>query len=170
MISLLTSMVFLLLPSLESPVVLHDFHLSKTDIRYKSEQKALQFTIHTFIDDVEAALKEREDLEYKFFETTEHEATDSIFQAYLKDHLIIKVNEIEIELTYLGKEQSDDIQGIYSYMEVQGIDELTTLEIDNSILMDIYDDQKNIISVHADNSRKAFHILSGNDHAKSIEF
>jgi len=147
----------------------HDFHLSKTDVNYKTENKALQVTIHTFIDDTEEALRNIEDLEYKFFESKEHMATDSIFSMYLQENLVIKVDGEEQAFYYLGKEQSDDILGVYTYLEIEGITAFENLEISNSILMDIFDDQKNIINVKVDNKSKAFHILTKGDSSKQIK-
>lgn len=148
---------------------LHDFHLSKTDVNYTTENEALQVTIHTFIDDTEEALRAMEDLEYKFFETKEHMATDSIFSSYLQEHLVIKVDGEEQAFYYLGKEQSEDILGVYTYLEIEGISTFENIEISNSILMDIFDDQKNIINVKVDNKSKAFHILTKGDSSKQIK-
>jgi len=163
-------MLFLIIPHADvSTKSVHDFHLSKTDVNYKTENEALQVTVHTFIDDTEEALRTIEDLEYKFFETKEHMATDSIFSLYLQENLIIKVDGKEQEFYYLGKEQSDDILGVYTYLEIEGISEFKQIEISNSILMDIFDDQKNIINVKVDNKSKAFHILTKGDSSKQIK-
>jgi len=148
---------------------LHDFHLSKTEVNYKTDQKALQITLHTFIDDTEKVLKTYEELEYKFFESKEHPATDSIFYSYLLDHLVVKVDGAEVDYYYLGKEQSDDIMGIYAYLEVEGVEAFETIEISNSLLMDIFDDQRNILNFKVDNKSKAFHIFSVEDYSKLIK-
>lgn len=150
--------------------VTHDLHLCKTDIRYKPAQQAIQITIHSFIDDTEAALKLREDLPYKFFESTEHPATDSILMTYYEEHLNIKVNGAPAAMSLLGKEQSDDIQGVYSYIEIYEVTELSSLEISNTILMDLFSDQRNILSVMQDDDRKAFHIFNGEDHSATVAF
>ncbi len=153
---------------LASSTLVHDFHLSKTDVHYKTEQEALQLTVHTFIDDTEAGLKELENLDYKFFESTEHELTDSIFSVYLKENISIVIDGVEQEFVYLGKEASDDIQGVYSYLEVEGLSSFENITIRNSILMDQFDDQKNIINFKVDNKSKAFHILTKGDNQKEI--
>ncbi len=147
----------------------HDFHLSKTDVHYKTDQQAVQVTVHTFIDDIEKVLKTREELEYKFFESSEHPLADSVFHSYLYDHIEIKVDGVAQDFYYLGKEQSDDIMGIYSYLEIENVSAFSTIEITNSLLMDIFDDQKNIINVKVDNKSKAFHILTKGDSSKRIE-
>ena len=94
---------------------IHDFHLSKTDVHYRTEEKALQITIHTFIDDTQLALEAREPLEYKLMENAEHALADSILGAYFKETFLIKVDGTPVDFVYLGKEASEDIEGCLLY-------------------------------------------------------
>ncbi len=149
---------------------LHDFHLSKTDINYKTTESALQITVMSFIDDMEEALVARDSLDYKLLQHAEHARADSVMAAYFKDHLIVKIDDQPVDFYYLGKEQSDDIQAVYSYLEIEGVSEMHTLDIENNILMEIFDDQKNIINVKLDSKYKATHILTKNDFEKQIAF
>jgi len=159
---------FLLYVSLSSGV--HDFHLSKTDINYKIEEQALQVTIHLFIDDVEAALKELQPLDYRLLQDSENALADSLLGNYFKENFIIKVDGTQRDFEYLGKEASDDIQGLYAYLEIPNLATPTQLEITNKLLMDQFDDQKNIIKVMLDNKNKAFHLLTKKDHTKLVNF
>ncbi len=152
------------------PMDLHDFHLCKTDIHYKSDQDAIQITIHTFIDDTEEALRKLEALEYKIFESAEHPDTDSILTRYILDQLVIRIDGLPVEMQWLGKEPSDDIQGLYSYIEVLGVTDVQTLEIENHILMDLFDDQRNITTVLKDKKREAFEIFSVKDYSLKVDF
>lgn len=148
----------------------HDFHLSKTDVRYSTKDRALQVTLHTFIDDTQLALEARDSLEYKLMENAEHILADSILGAYFKDNFLIKVDGTPIEFEYLGKEASEDIEGLYAYLEVPNLALPSEIEITNKILMEQFDDQKNIIKVMLDNDNKAFHLLSVDDYTKTIQF
>ncbi len=148
---------------------LHDFHLSKTDIHYKTDQQSLQITVHTFIDDTEAAMREIENLPYKFFENSEHAATDSIFSMYLTENIIITINGEQQECYYLGKEQSEDIQAVYAYLEIENVSAFDEIEIQNSLLMELFDDQRNVINFKIDNKSKAFHMLNKGDDKKLIK-
>jgi len=148
----------------------HDFHLSKTDIHYRSESQSLQVTIHAFIDDTQLALEAIDSLEYKLMEQSEHALADSILGVYLTNNFIVKADGVPLEFNYLGKEASDDIEGLYAYMEVEGLTIPKQLEVTNKILMEQFDDQKNIIKVMMDDDNKAFHLLSKKDHTKSVDF
>lgn len=149
---------------------MHDFHLSKTDIHYKTEAKALQVTIHIFIDDTEAALQEREPLEYRLLQDSEHALADSVLGSYFKDNFLIKVDGEAQAFDYLGKEASDDIEGLYAYLEIPELEQPQQIEITNKLLMEQFDDQKNIIKVMLNRENKAFHLLTKKDHTKLIKF
>lgn len=151
-------------------VSLHDFHLSKTDVHYRSDSKALQITIHTFIDDTQLALEAREPLEYKLMENSEHVLADSILGEYFKENFLIKIDGQPVDFYYLGKEASEDIEGLYAYLEIENLESPNQIEITNKILMDQFDDQRNIIKVMSDDENKAFHLLSLDDHTKTIQF
>jgi len=148
----------------------HDFHLSKTDIHFKSEEQAIQITVHTFIDDMELALKAYDKKDLKLFQHAEAFTADSLLAVYFNDNLKVKVNNKPVQFEYLGKEASEDIQGVYSYLEILGVSDIKNLEVMNSILIDTYDDQRNIIVVKADGQSVAFHMLTSSDHQKSIDF
>lgn len=149
---------------------LHEFHLSKTDIHYKTEAQALQVTIHIFIDDTESALQDRQPMDYKLMQDSEHVLADSVLGTYFKENFIIKVDGEQQTFEYLGKEASDDIEGLYAYLEIPNLETPKELEITNKLLMEKFDDQKNIIKVMMDKKNKAFHLLTNKDHTKIINF
>jgi len=53
---LLYVLSFFLSPDTAS--VAHDIHISKAEIHFKSERKVLQISLHIFLDDLEAELKD----------------------------------------------------------------------------------------------------------------
>lgn len=158
-----------LLSSFNGGQDLHDFHLSKTDINFKPEDSALQITVTSFIDDMEDALVARDSLDYKLLQHAEHALADSVMAAYFREQLVIKVDGEQVDFYYLGKEQSEDIQAVYSYLEVEGVTEVRTLDVENKILTEMFDDQKNIINVKVNNKSKATHILTKNNLTKQIK-
>lgn len=105
----------------------------------------------------------------KLFQESESILADSILQAYFEEHFSITINDTQVAYDYIGREESDDIMGIYTYFEIVGIEDLEKFEFSNSILLDTYEDQRNITVVKADNKPKAFHILSKDDHQKMVE-
>ena len=153
--------LFLMISSLNhEPLLVHDFHLSKTDIHFKSDQQALQVTVHAFIDDMELALRTYGESELKLLQNSEHESADSLIGTYLVENIHLRINGHEQDLYYLGKEASDDIEGVYCYLELAPLSQINELEVSLTLLTEVFDDQKNIISVKADNKSKGFQVFT----------
>jgi hypothetical protein len=148
--------------------VTHDFHLSKTDIHYKSDQKSLQLTVHLFIDDLELALGTYSNEKLNLFGNNESVLSDSLIALYLKDHLAISLDKKPVHPIYLGREMSEDLAGVWCYLELNDIDSFRKIHILNSLLISTFDDQKNIINIKVDNKSKAFHILDKKDNNKDV--
>lgn len=157
--------ILLLLSSLT-----HDFHMSKTDIHYKSDQNAIQFSVFLFIDDFEDTVALQPDsLELKLFTEQESIASDSIIYNYIIEHLNIEIDAKSVTPNYIGKEIDEkDLQGMWVYLEIENQNPFSNMSISNSILIESFSDQKNIINVLVDKKRKAYHILDKDDYLKTI--
>ena len=158
---------FIVLVFASSPSM-HEFHLSKTEVNYKPDQKALQLTVHMFIDDLEEGIKSFDDEKLRLFENDESIKSDSLINFYINNYLKIKLDDSEIELNYLGKEISDDLAGVWSYLELENVEPFEVISITDLLLTSTFEDQKNIINIKVNNKSKAFHILDKNDNFKVI--
>jgi len=148
----------------------HDFHMSKTEIHYKSDQESLQFTVNLFIDDLTLALEnEYEADSLRLFEKDEHLDSDSLIVAYIHKHLVVHVDSEIVTPIYIGKEINDeDLEGMRCYLEVENQKAFQHIEISNGLLMNTFSDQRNILSVLVDKKSKAHHLLDKRDYKKSI--
>lgn len=146
----------------------HDIHLSKTDLHYKTDQQALQFTIHIFMDDLEAEIEQESNEKLKLFSKDESPKADSLLYSYLDNHLKIKIDQEPVQRTYIGKEISEDLMAVWIYLEVENQKAFKHLEVENSILTNLYDDQRNILNFKVDRKRKAFFMLDAKDQIKDI--
>jgi hypothetical protein len=151
-----------------SSLSMHEFHLSKTEVNYKSDQKALQVSVHLFIDDLEEGIKSFDDEKLYLFENNESIKSDSLINFYIQKYLKITLDGSVVELEYLGKEVSDDLAGVWSYLELENVEPFEAISISNSLLTSTFDDQKNIINVKMNSKSKAFYILDQNDNFKVI--
>lgn len=144
-------------------VDLHEFHLSNTTINYDTEEKAIQITTSIFIDDLELALLEEYNQDsLKICTRKEKKEAEVWLQKYLKEKLVISINDVELQLTFLGKEQSDDLEAVWCYLEAYDVMNFETIAISNHIFNAQFDDQKNITMVQVDKDRIA-HILFTKD-------
>ena len=146
----------------------HDVHLSNTEIHYKTDQKAIQLSIHMFIDDLEDAIETESNEKLILFSDKESPAADSLILNYIERNLKIKIDDRDAESIYIGREISDDLSAIWTYIEFENIETFKNITVENSFLLEMFDDQKNMIQLKVDNKRKAFHILDHKDKFKEI--
>lgn len=140
----------------------HEFHMSKTTINYDSEEMAIQISTSIFIDDLELSLKEIGHDSLKICTRNEKANAEKLVLDYLNEHLVIDVDGVKMNLTFLGKEQSDDLAAVWCYMEIYDVPVFKEISISNTILTNQFKDQKNITMVQIDKERIA-HILFTTD-------
>ncbi len=161
-------MIALLFALLLTPA--HDFHLSKALVEYSGREEALQITLHIFLDDLELALQQRGAAEGLFLCTEkEHPRADEYLERYLAQTFRLWVDGRPVQAGYLGKEISDDLMAAWCYLEVREISRPRTLTVDNRILMQVYDDQKNIISIRSEGKPvDYFLVMRGDTRRKAL--
>lgn len=59
----------------------------------------------------------------------------------------------------LGKEASEDLMAVWCYFEISGYKNLRQVKIENKILTELFNDQKNIVDVTVDKRKKGFAIF-----------
>lgn len=150
-----------------SAVPTHKFYVSITKIEYVKEKNSLQIITKIFIDDIEAALRERFGQDISLATSKETETADNDLKQYILQNLKIKVNGKNTQLRYLGKEYETDM--VVAYLEVEPITSLKTIAIENKILMEIFPEQQNIIHLKTANNRKSL-ILDQEEPAGVLNF
>lgn len=130
--------LFLLFGTLTS-VALHKFYVSVNQIDFIPKKKALEITSRIFIDDIDLALEKK--YGKKFYLGTSKETSESLdfLKKYLKEKFSIKVNGHQKEIIFLGKEIEDNV--LICYLTIKDIEKVNSLEIKNTILMELYDQQ-----------------------------
>jgi hypothetical protein len=71
----------------------------------------------------------------------------------------MKVAGKVVKLTFLGKETSKDKLAVWCYLEATGLKNISALDIENIILTELYNDQKNIVDFTVDKKKKHFTIF-----------
>ena len=150
--------------------IIHDIHISKCDIKHDTDDQALQITLHIFIDDLEKSLMERGEEDLFILTEKERYDVDSLMEVYINDHLSITVDGSKVLPYYLGKELSDDLMAAWCYLEVPNINGVNEIEILYDVLMEIYNDQRNIVTVKQDRDRKAYLLFDIKERQAVVEF
>lgn len=152
------------------PPFFHAFHICKTDIVFKAQEKSLQITTHIFIDDLELALEKRG--QKGLFIGTDKESKDAnkYICQYLFDNFAIKINNKDVNYEVLGKESTNDRQALYIYMEIKNIKDVRNIFVENKVLTESFNDQKNIIQINVPSKKQGYFLLDKNKTSDSAQF
>jgi len=105
--------VLVLLFVLTSFTEVHKFYLSVTNINYSEKNDALQITTRIFIDDLEALLKERYNINVTLDTNKESALAEEYIKKYLKTKFVLALNEENIAYNYIGKKYDNDVVIFY---------------------------------------------------------
>jgi len=144
----------------------HDFHISRTEINYDQKTHEVQIAVHLFIDDFEGALVKSGSPKLHLCTPKEDQSTDDAIEKYLNNKMKIYVAGKPITATFLGKETSTDKMAVWCYLEISNIKPISELAVENKLLNEIFNDQKNITDFTVNKKRKAFFIF---DSEKTLE-
>lgn len=139
---------------------LHKYHLSLTKVNFNDEKQSVQITSRYFIDDIERVVNKKETITLELATKIEHKNADSLLQNYLLEKLKIRINKKNSTLKYLGKEYEDDI--VYFYLEIDSVQSISTITIENIVLLEEFDDQQNVIKLNINDKKNTFYLKNGN--------
>jgi hypothetical protein len=134
-------------------LALHEFHICKSDINYDTKSQTLQLTLHIYIDDLERALVVQGKKNTYIGSAKENQKTDEWVSQYLSSKFIITIDKQKSSPTFIGKELSEDKTALYCYFEIPVTSSAPQLTICNSILHEIFNDQKNIVKITKNKKR-----------------
>ena len=137
----------------------HKFYLSLTDIVYDYEEKKLKITCDVFIDDLQNLLKKRYQRDFLLVEGDEYDHTNKYIKKYFADKFSIRLKGDQKQIKYLGKAYRDDKLRLYLY--VNNVKPFDQIQISNKILMDLFEDQKNMIQVDNGSETKSLLLEKG---------
>ena len=150
--------------------VTHDFHISRCEINWDEKSGDLQIAAHIFIDDLETALQWKGVKGLRIGTDKESKEADRYITNYLSQHLRCKDQNSALTFSFLGKEVSEDKMAVWCYLEVSSQKQIKKLTVENSLLTEIFPDQKNIVEFTLNGKRSGFVILDGKKKAETFVF
>ena len=140
---------------------LHPIHISVTEINYNEKSKSLQITSRIFVDEMELGVRaQRKEPELDILEPKSNITTKQLINNYLMAHLKIKIDGKPAKINFLGFEKEDI--SFVSYLEVENVKKLKTIEVFNDIITEIHDDQSNLVHVTYKNPVKSTRLTREN--------
>ena len=144
-------------------MTVHKFYVSVNQIDFVPKKKALEITSRIFIDDLDLALEKK--FKKKVYLATSRETADAkeLLQKYFSENFSIKVNGQEKQINFLGKEEEENV--LICYFNVKDVQKVTSLEIKNAVLMELYA-QQHIFHTNVSGKKKS--ILLTNETSSSV--
>jgi len=153
----LLSIVFLFFPT-------HDFHLSLTEITHNEEKRTLEVSIKLFTDDLLVALQKAGAPKMELGTEEEPPQANEYIESYLKAHFKLTVNGKPAEFNYLGKEA--ELDATWCYVEVKNVRQVQSLEVQNSFMLEAFEDQTNMVNLNMNGRKKSGLARKGNTKLK----
>jgi len=145
----------------------HPFHVSVCEIDHNPDTKSLQITHRIFIDDLEQGINTSNNSEYDLYDPQNPQLRDQLVKDYLLENFTILVDGKKKKMNFLGLEV--DTEAIWCYVEIEGVRKLKELEVHNSLLMEIFPDQANIIHVTFEGEVKSVQLI-GDKTSETVSF
>lgn len=145
----------------------HPFHVSVCEIAYDEETRALQITQKIFLDDLELGLREYSGERFDITEKASEDKVNKLLEAYYPEKMQVLVNGKTRTFRYLGFEIEED--AMWCYLEIEKVRNLKSLEVTNTILFEIFEDQSTILHIQKSGKIRSFR-LSNDDTAARLTF
>lgn len=158
--------LFILLINYISGTPLHAFHVSVCEIVFDDSQRQLEITHRIFHDDLELALTKWSGQTIDILNPSDPQALDSLIGQYLQEKTNYVLNGKDIESAYLGSEREEGV--MYCYQVIPSVKKLKSLQINNTVLMEIFEDQSNIIHVERDEVTKSLKLNVGESQGELV--
>ncbi|NAS14122.1 DUF6702 family protein [Poritiphilus flavus] len=155
------SLLLLVIPLLAFSA--HKFYVSVTNVNYSEKEDALQITTRIFVDDFEQVIEERYGVKMNLATADEDELAEQYIEKYLRAKFAIEINGENRAYTYLGKQYDDDVMICYLELPKLEFDKVKSIQIQNEVLTDLFDEQQNIVHFKINGIKKSFVLIRENN-------
>lgn len=140
---------------------IHKYYVSLSDIQYNAKNKSVEIIMNVFIDDIEEALNKDFNIDAQISNLNEVANINGYFKEYLEKNFKITINSEAKTYNFLGKEYDGDT--VYFYLEIENILDIKTINITNTVLVNHFSKQENLIKVKVGSKMKSLILTKRND-------
>lgn len=145
----------------------HPFYVSVCTIDHNSKTKALEITFKIFTEDLESVLEEQIPERLYLGSQQESSKANRYISNYLQKHVTLQANGDTVAFSFVGKEI--EIEETWCYVEVANVPSVSKLTIRNSVLMEKFEAQQNLVHVKVGGKQKSL-VLWKDKREGSVEF
>jgi hypothetical protein len=132
---------------------LHPFHSSVTEMIYNNKDQSWEISIRLFQDDLEQTISSNVGKKYRMIPGDE--VSEKALEAYVRKHVGFRTGkQIATPYRWLGTEQQQDV--IWVYIEIPTSSDLIGSYLENSLFLDEFEDQTNLVSWSFQGEKKSY--------------
>ena len=135
-------------------LTVHKFYVSVTEVAYAESKNRIEITTRIFIDDLEKGLEKKYNKKINLATKEEIPEAKDFIKEYLNQRVQVNVNNKTAEVVFLGAEVENDV--LICYLKIDFSEKITTFELYNNLLTEIYADQQNLIHTNINNTKRSF--------------
>lgn len=121
-------------------------------MQFNPKEKEFEISVRLFTDDLEEALSRESGQKVQISAKTN---TDPLIEKYIRKHVVLTDSRKQRRpFTYIGHEAEGDANWVYLEMPVDG--SFKTAEMQQDVLMDLFDDQVNLVNLQMNGQRKTY--------------
>lgn len=140
----------------------HKFYLSVSEVNFNKEKATFEIIGRYFIDDVQEVLQMRYENNLSLDPEQLSPKIDFYLERYFSQKFDLRLNGQKVNLNYVGKTFKGDQVIILLQSTTVENTEGKSLEIENKVLMELFEEQKNLIHLRMSNLKKSAVLISGN--------
>lgn len=139
----------------------HPVHVSVTEITLDEKEKELEIVSRIFWDDLERSIRDAKNQpELNLLEPGSAVTADQLVWEYLQHRFKITLNGKPQKIKYLGHEIEGE--AILCFIQVSGVKGFDMIEVLNSVITELYDDQSNLVHVTVRENVKSLRLMRDN--------
>ncbi len=132
----------------------NDFYTSITKVEYVGSSKTLKISSKLNTEHLEQTLGKK----------TEAGDFDAALSRYLQNNIKISVNDAPVSFSFSSKNPDGNV--VWVYYEVSGVDNISSITMKNTLLMDKFPDQQNFTNFIVNGQKKSFVCKKGSETGK----
>jgi hypothetical protein len=136
---------------------LHRYYVGIYQINYVAEKKMVQITTRIFVDNLNDALKKKYQVTTFIGSERESQKDILLMQKYMADKFKLTINGQPKTMNYISSETENNL--IICYLNIKNVPKISTIEIENTILTELYPEQQNNIQFN-NNGKKQNLVLT----------
>lgn len=134
--------------------LMHPVHVSITNLDIQSEKDTISLSFKVFTDDFQLLVNQLYDIQLDLSENGNYDLHREQINTYFQDHFKLIVKGKELKYINTGIKRNDE--AVWFFYRIVSKKDLKTFVIRNTLMLDLYPDQKNLLIMKKGNLERGY--------------